>query len=84
MQRARVKEYSDFVHGRSALYEDASLFVVPGSHATPRTAEQRAHSSTLEAPEDPLAMPGSIQLTLKRKFSLITFADRARMTAIIL
>lgn len=29
--------------------------------------EQRAHSTTLEPPTDPLAMPGAIRLVLQRK-----------------
>ena len=31
--------------------------------------EQRKHSETLEPPVSPLAMPGSIRLTLRRKSS---------------
>ena len=54
----------------SALYEDACLFVVPGSHLIPRTPEQRERSSTLDPPKNPLDMPGAIQVVLKRAFSL--------------
>ena len=56
----------------SALYEDTCLYLVPGSHKVPRADEQRAHSTTLEPPQDPLAMPGAIRLVLQRKslFSL--------------
>ena len=53
----------------SALYRDSCLYIVPGSHSVPRTAEQRKHSETLEPPVEPLAMPGSIQLKLQRKSS---------------
>ncbi|KAI0660185.1 hypothetical protein C8Q70DRAFT_80481 [Cubamyces menziesii] len=49
----------------TALRTDSCLYVVPGSHKTPRTPEQRAHSSTLDPPKDPLAMPGAIQVTLQ-------------------
>ncbi|KAF8737876.1 Phytanoyl-CoA dioxygenase (PhyH), partial [Rhizoctonia solani] len=49
----------------SALYDDACLFVVPGSHREPRTPEQRLLSSTQEAPEDPMDMPGAICVKLK-------------------
>ncbi|KAF8132397.1 hypothetical protein EV363DRAFT_1328239 [Boletus edulis] len=48
-----------------ALYEDACLYLVPKSHKVPRTDEQRAHSTTLEPPRDPLAMPGAIRLVLQ-------------------
>ncbi|KAF8452056.1 hypothetical protein L210DRAFT_3516540, partial [Boletus edulis BED1] len=51
--------------GNSALYEDACLYLVPKSHKVPRTDEQRAHSTTLEPPRDPLAMPGAIRLVLQ-------------------
>jgi hypothetical protein len=50
----------------SALHEDSSLYVVPGSHRVPRTAAQRAMSSNTIAPTDPLAMPGAMGVTLKR------------------
>ena len=53
----------------SALYRDSCLYIVPGSHTVPRTAEQRKHSETLEPPVAPLTMPGSIRLTLERKSS---------------
>ncbi|KAF8451949.1 hypothetical protein L210DRAFT_3383075 [Boletus edulis BED1] len=51
----------------TALYEDACLYLVPKSHKVPRTDAQRAHSTTLEPPRDPLAMPGAIRLVLQRK-----------------
>ena len=51
---------------RSALHEDSSLYLVPGSHRVPRTPAQRTMSSNTIAPTDPLAMPGATRLTLKR------------------
>lgn len=56
----------NFGAGNRALYEDSCLFVVPGSHKVPRTPEQRAQSTGLEAPEDPNTMPGAISVTLYR------------------
>ncbi|CAE6453791.1 unnamed protein product [Rhizoctonia solani] len=53
------------VQWNTALYDDACLFVVPGSHREPRTPEQRALSSTQEAPKDPMDMPGAICVKLK-------------------
>jgi len=53
------------VQWNTALYDDASLFVVPGSHAVPRTPAQRARSETLEPPTNPLDMPGAVQVRLK-------------------
>ncbi|KAI0357114.1 hypothetical protein OH77DRAFT_1422622 [Trametes cingulata] len=49
----------------TALRKDSCLYIVPGSHKVPRTPEQRAQSSTLGPPEDPLTMPGAIQVTLQ-------------------
>ncbi|KAI0776945.1 hypothetical protein BD413DRAFT_610523 [Trametes elegans] len=49
----------------TALRKDSCLYVVPGSHKAPRTSAQRAQSSTLDPPKDPLAMPGAIQVTLE-------------------
>lgn len=49
-----------------ALYRDACLFVVPGSHTLPRSADQRARSSTMDPPKDPLDMSGAIRVTLNR------------------
>lgn len=51
----------------SALYEESCLFLVPGSHALPRSAEQRALSSTMDPPMNAMDMSGAIQVTLKRK-----------------
>ncbi|TEB26451.1 hypothetical protein FA13DRAFT_1776931 [Coprinellus micaceus] len=53
------------VQWNTALYRDECLFVVPGSHIVPRTPEQRALSSTLDPPTNPLDMPGAIQVILQ-------------------
>ncbi|KAJ7141204.1 hypothetical protein C8R44DRAFT_762930 [Mycena epipterygia] len=53
------------IQWNTALYEDACLFVVPGSHKAPRTPEQRVHSEGPAAPVDPLDMPGAIQVVLQ-------------------
>ncbi|TFK35031.1 hypothetical protein BDQ12DRAFT_612294 [Crucibulum laeve] len=53
------------VQWNTALYTDSCLFIVPRSHKTPRTEEQRKHSETQMPPEDPLAMPGSICVRLQ-------------------
>jgi len=58
-----VRHYG--VQWNTALLEDSSLYVVPGSHRVPRTAAQRAMSSNTIAPTDPLAMPGAILVTLQ-------------------
>lgn len=50
-----------------ALFEDSCLFLVPGSHALPRSVEQRSLSSTMEPPTNALDMPGAIRVTIKRK-----------------
>ncbi|THH13151.1 hypothetical protein EW146_g7029 [Bondarzewia mesenterica] len=52
------------IQWNTALYEDSCLFVVPGSHRVPRTDEQRSQSSTPDPPEDPMTMPGVLQVTL--------------------
>ncbi|EIW52950.1 uncharacterized protein TRAVEDRAFT_75172 [Trametes versicolor FP-101664 SS1] len=49
----------------TALREDSCLYVVPGSHKVPRTPAQRALSSTLDPPTDPLTMPGAIRVALR-------------------
>jgi hypothetical protein len=49
----------------SALYTDSCLFIVPRSHKIPRTKEQRLLSLG-QVPENPLDMPGAIQLVLQR------------------
>jgi len=53
------------VQWNTALHEDASLYVVPGSHRVPRTAAQRALSNEPAAPANPLAMPGAIGVNLR-------------------
>ncbi|KDQ57915.1 hypothetical protein JAAARDRAFT_129673 [Jaapia argillacea MUCL 33604] len=53
------------VQWNTALYEDSCLYLVPGSHKTSRTPEQRLHSSSLDPPKNPLEMPGAIQVTLQ-------------------
>lgn len=50
-----------------ALYPDSCLYIVPKSHKTPRTEDQRSHSNGMAPPTDPSAMPGAIRLTLQRK-----------------
>ncbi|QRV85508.1 phytanoyl-CoA dioxygenase [Ceratobasidium sp. AG-Ba] len=61
----RLKTNFHGVSSLSALYDDACLYVVPGSHREPRTPEQRALSSTQDAPPDPLTMPGAICVRLQ-------------------
>ncbi|KAL9708819.1 hypothetical protein Ac2012v2_007974 [Leucoagaricus gongylophorus] len=51
----------------SALYTDSCLYIVPHSHKTVRTPEQRRLSETLDPPQNPLTMLGAICLTLQRK-----------------
>ncbi|TBU26384.1 hypothetical protein BD311DRAFT_667563 [Dichomitus squalens] len=53
------------VQWNTALRKDTCLFVVPGSHKVPRTPAQCALSSTLEAPVNPLDMPGAVRVTLQ-------------------
>jgi len=53
------------IQWNTALYEDGCLFVVPRSHKVPRTSDQRLHSSTPDAPPDPLTMPGAICVNLQ-------------------
>ncbi|KAL6310236.1 hypothetical protein BKA93DRAFT_721283 [Sparassis latifolia] len=63
-----IKALSIWHHGvqwNTALYEDSCLYVVPGSHKVPRSPEQRALSSTLDAPANPLDMPGAIRVILQ-------------------
>ncbi|CAL1702733.1 unnamed protein product [Somion occarium] len=64
-ERQALNVWHDGVQWNTALYEDACLFVVPGSHRVPRTPEQRVHSSTPDPPNNPLDLPGSIQVTLQ-------------------
>ncbi|KAF7322076.1 hypothetical protein MKEN_00730700 [Mycena kentingensis (nom. inval.)] len=53
------------IQWNTALYTDACLYVVPGSHKVPRSTDQRKLSRGMEAPENPLDMPGSIQVVLQ-------------------
>ncbi|KAM5541644.1 hypothetical protein V8D89_004834 [Ganoderma adspersum] len=53
------------VQWNTALRKDTCLYIVPGSHNVPRTPAQRALSSTLDAPVNPLDMPGAIRVTLQ-------------------
>ncbi|KAG6917411.1 hypothetical protein DXG01_002680 [Tephrocybe rancida] len=55
----------------NALYRDSCLYVVPGSHLTPRTPEQRRHSETMEPPTNPLDMPAAVRLTLQRAYAAL-------------
>ncbi|KAI0048166.1 hypothetical protein FA95DRAFT_1558315 [Auriscalpium vulgare] len=48
----------------TALHEDASLYVVPGSHKVPRTPTQRVLSTGADAPANPFDMPGAICVVL--------------------
>ncbi|KAJ3819476.1 hypothetical protein F5880DRAFT_1099126 [Lentinula raphanica] len=64
-EQAALDKWHTGVQWNTALYEDACLYVVPGSHKVPRTPEQRAHSCTLDPPDNPLSMPDAKLLTLK-------------------
>ncbi|KAG6833351.1 hypothetical protein H0H87_008527 [Tephrocybe sp. NHM501043] len=64
-EREALNKWHYGVQWNTALYRDSCLYVVPGSHRTPRTPEQRKHSETMEPPTDPLDMPGAVQLTLQ-------------------
>ncbi|KAH7091761.1 hypothetical protein BKA62DRAFT_645473 [Auriculariales sp. MPI-PUGE-AT-0066] len=64
-----VEALNKWHHGvqwNTALYDDDALFVVPGSHSTARTPEQRTQSSTMEPPADPMTMPGVLRVELTR------------------
>ncbi|TRM66721.1 hypothetical protein BD626DRAFT_163305 [Schizophyllum amplum] len=52
------------IQWNTALYRDSCLYVVPGSHRVLRTPEQRAHSTDIAPPENPMDMPGAIRVTL--------------------
>ncbi|KAG8863961.1 hypothetical protein FRB96_006834 [Tulasnella sp. 330] len=52
------------VQWNTALYPDSCLYIVPKTHNRPRTDIQRAQSSSLKPPADPLHMPGAIQVQL--------------------
>ncbi|KAH9939642.1 uncharacterized protein BXZ73DRAFT_43488 [Epithele typhae] len=64
-EREALAVWHHGVQWNTALREDACLFIVPGSHKAPRTPAQRARSCTMDAPEDPLAMPGAVRVTLQ-------------------
>ncbi|SJL06552.1 related to phytanoyl-CoA dioxygenase family protein [Armillaria ostoyae] len=64
-EKAALALWNHGIQWNTALYEDACLYVVPGSHSVPRTPEQRMHSTTMDAPADPLDMPGAIPVVLK-------------------
>ncbi|KAE9399678.1 hypothetical protein BT96DRAFT_919984 [Gymnopus androsaceus JB14] len=64
-EKVALDQWHSGVQWNTALYEDSCLYVVPGSHKVPRTPEQRARSSTLEPPSNPMDMPGAVLLTLK-------------------
>ncbi|KAF5375833.1 hypothetical protein D9615_008237 [Tricholomella constricta] len=64
-EREALGKWHFGVQWNTALYLDSCLYIVPGSHMTPRTPEQRKHSETMEPPTDPHAMPGSLRLTLE-------------------
>ncbi|KIJ43903.1 hypothetical protein M422DRAFT_75495 [Sphaerobolus stellatus SS14] len=53
------------VQWNTALYDDSCLYIVPKSHKSTRTADQRAQSSTMDPPAEPLTMPGVMQVHLK-------------------
>ncbi|GJJ14264.1 hypothetical protein Clacol_008528 [Clathrus columnatus] len=53
------------IQWNTALYDDSCLYIVPRSHKIIRSPEQRVHSSTMEAPQDPFDMPGAMQVHLK-------------------
>jgi len=60
-----LASWSHGVQWNTALYKDSCLYIVPHSHKVPRTEAQRALSKTLEPPQDPMDMPGAIQVTLQ-------------------
>ncbi|KAF8633111.1 hypothetical protein AX15_001494 [Amanita polypyramis BW_CC] len=53
------------VQWNTALYRDTCLYIVPGSHKTLRTTEQKRRSETMTPPKDPLDMPGVMQVILE-------------------
>ncbi|KAL1741135.1 hypothetical protein HDZ31DRAFT_46086 [Schizophyllum fasciatum] len=64
-EEARALQVAQYgIQWNTALYRDSCLYVVPGSHRVLRTPEQRAHSTNIEAPKNPLDMPDAIRLTL--------------------
>lgn len=67
----------------SALHEDSCLYVVPGSHQHPRGDAQQALSLTSEPPQNPLDMPGSLQVDLKRTPHSPTGAQLMRFVQLV-
>lgn len=53
------------VQFNAALYDDFCLWVVPHSHKTVRSDEQRRLSCDTRPAEDPAQMPGAVQVHLK-------------------
>ncbi|KAF5347783.1 hypothetical protein D9756_010268 [Leucocoprinus leucothites] len=64
-ERNALQVWGHGVQWNTALYTDSCLYIVPRSHKTVRTQEQRRLSETLDPPENPLDMPGAVQLTLQ-------------------
>ncbi|OCH85383.1 hypothetical protein OBBRIDRAFT_838987 [Obba rivulosa] len=64
-EREALAVWHHGVQWNTALYTDSCLYIVPESHKQPRSSSQRAHSSTMDAPADPLAMPGALQVVLQ-------------------
>ncbi|KAG5338815.1 hypothetical protein C0989_006084 [Termitomyces sp. Mn162] len=64
-EREALQKWHFGVQWNTALYRDSCLYIVPGSHRTARTPEQRKYSETMEPPSNPLDMPGAVQLTLQ-------------------
>ncbi|ETW76383.1 hypothetical protein HETIRDRAFT_389387, partial [Heterobasidion irregulare TC 32-1] len=64
-EREALAVWHHGIQWNTALYEDSCLFVVPESHKSPRTNEQRSQSSTPDPPVDPLTMPNAIRVTLQ-------------------
>jgi len=64
-EREALARWHHGVQWNTALYRDSCLYIVPGSHKTPRAPEQRKHSETMEPPNDPCDMPGVMQVDLK-------------------
>lgn len=64
-ERDALRAWSYGVQWNTALYTDSCLYIVPHSHKTVRTPEQRRLSETLDPPQNPLTMLGAICLTLQ-------------------
>jgi len=61
-----LKVWHHGVQWNTALYLDSCLYIVPGTHLTPRTHDQREFSAG-QTLDNPLDMPGAIRLTLQRE-----------------